>query len=105
MEAAQGFEPWITDLQSAALVHLAMPPYIQKHILSCKAIKSYIIFTSFDPQLNSGLIGDFTINTGFFREDNTVNIHEIIYRIIQIARGIICPLHTEIKQACFEKRG
>ena len=26
MEAAQGFEPWITDLQSAALVHLAMPP-------------------------------------------------------------------------------
>ena len=28
MEAAQGFEPWITDLQSAALVHLAMPPHM-----------------------------------------------------------------------------
>ena len=27
MEAAPGFEPGITDLQSAALVHLAMPPY------------------------------------------------------------------------------
>ncbi len=27
VEAALGFEPRIPDLQSAALVHLAMPPY------------------------------------------------------------------------------
>lgn len=27
LEAALGFEPRIPDLQSAALVHLAMPPY------------------------------------------------------------------------------
>ena len=40
MEAAQGFEPWIMDLQSTALVHLAMPPQL-KPIISWSIYKCY----------------------------------------------------------------